>query len=145
MRSYTAWRRATSWFVAPDNESRVFEALRSLPDQAVNRLDPGDVERFSVVRVGDEIVVDLMKSGCGVDYADAIRDAVYREVEGVRIPFASPAILWRMKQTHREKDVADRFFLRKLLEAQGIRVEEKPPERREGLRGWLERVFGSSN
>jgi hypothetical protein len=33
--------------------------------------------------------VDLMKSGCGVDYAEAIKDAVHREINGVRIPFAS--------------------------------------------------------
>ena len=32
--------------------------------KAVNELDPGDVEKFIVVRVGDEILVDLMRSGC---------------------------------------------------------------------------------
>ena len=129
-----------------ENEQRVFEALRSLPDKAVDQLSPGDVERFTVVRVGDEVVVDLMKSGCGVDYADAIRDAVYREIEGVKIPFASPQTLWRMKQTHREKDIPDRLFLRKLLEAQGVRVEERvgaTVTRPEGLRAWLKRIFGA--
>jgi hypothetical protein len=60
---------------SPENEQRVFEALRSLPDKAVNELDPGDIEKFTVVRVGDDILVDLMKSGCGVDYAVAIKDA----------------------------------------------------------------------
>jgi len=127
-----------------ENEARVIKALMTLPDQAVREIKPGEVEEFGVVRVADEILVDLMKSGCGVDYADAIRDAVYREVEGVRIPFASPQTLWRMKQTHREKDIPDKLFLRQWLEARGISVEEKPPERREGLRRWLERVFGSS-
>ena len=131
---------------ASENERRVFEALRILPDKAVNHLDPGDVERFTVVRVADEIVVDLMKSGCGVDYAEAIRDVVYREVDGVRIPFASPKTLWRMKQTHREKDIPDRLFLRKLLEAQGIRLEplEEKTKKPEGLRQWLKGVFGTS-
>ena len=131
---------------ALENEQKIYEALRSLPDKAVNQLDPGDVERFNVVRVADEILVDLMKSGCGVDYAEAIKDAVYREIEGVRIPFASPLTLWRMKQTVREKDIPDRLFLRKLLEAQGIKVEEESPTRGtqpEGLRAWLRRVFGS--
>ena len=132
---------------APENERRVFEALRSLPDKAVDQLDPGDIERFTVVRVGDEILVDLMKSGCGVTYAEAIQDAVYREIEGVRIPFASPQTLWRMKQTHREKDIPDRLFLRQLLEAQGIKVEparEREPRQTQGLRGWLKRIFGAS-
>lgn len=131
---------------SPENEQRVFEALRSLPDKAVNELDPGDVEKFTVVRVGDEILVDLMKSGCGVDYAEAIKDAVWREIEGVKIPFASPATLWRMKQTRREKDIPDRIFLRRLLEAQGTRVQEtQPPRPPTGLRGWLQRTFGSSD
>lgn len=132
--------------ISPENERRVFEALRSLPDKAVNELDPGDIEKFTVVRVGDEICVDLMKSGCGVDYAEAIKDAVWREIEGVKIPFASPATLWRMKQTHREKDIPDRIFLRRLLEAQGIRVQESPPTAQpSGLRAWLRRVFGSAD
>lgn len=131
--------------VSLENESRVFAALRTLPDQAVNELDPGDIERFTVVRVADEILVDLMKSGCGVDYAEAIKDAVIREVNGVRIPFASPQTLWRMKQTHREKDIPDRLFLRQLLEAQGIKVEERQTVRGEGLRGWLKRTFGGSD
>ena len=128
-----------------ENESRVFEALRTLPDQAVNELDPGDIDRFTVVRVADEILVDLMKSGCGVDYAEAIKDAVVREINGVKIPFASPLTLWRMKQTHREKDIPDRLFLRQLLEAQGITVIAPKLEKPEGLRGWLNRVFGSSD
>lgn len=95
--------------------------------------------------MADEILVDLMKSGCGVDYAEAIKDAVIREVNGVRIPFASPQTLWRMKQTHREKDIPDRLFLRQMLEAQGIKVEERQTARPDGLRGWLKRTFGSSD
>ncbi len=130
--------------VSPENEARVFEALRSLPDKAVNELDPGDIARFTVVRVGDEILVDLMKSGCGVTYAEASKDAVHRVIHGVRIPFASPLTLWKMKQTHREKDIPDRLFLRQLLAAQGIEVEETPPQPRPtGLWAWLKRTFGA--
>ena len=114
-----------------------------LPDKAVDELDPGDVERFAVVRVGDEILVDLMKSGCGVDYAEAIKDAVHREINGVRIPFASPLTLWKMKQTHREMDIPDRMFLRQLLAAQGIQVEDTPPPQPStGFHAWLRRTFG---
>ena len=36
-------------------------------------------------------------------------------IKGVPIPFASPALLLRMKQTHREKDALDRQFLAELL------------------------------
>lgn len=125
-----------------ENETLVIKALMSLPDQAVREIKPGEVEEFGVVRVADEILVDLMKSGCGVDYAEAMRDVIHHEVNGVRIPFASPQTLWRMKQTHREKDIPDRLFLRRLLAAQGIIVEEKPLPPRGGLGGWLKRELG---
>ena len=37
------------------------------------------------------------------------------ELEGVRIPFATPTLLWRTKQTVRAKDELDRLFLSTLL------------------------------
>lgn len=108
-----------------ENEANVFEALRTLPDRAVDQLDPGDVEKFTVVRVADEIVVDLMKSASGIDYETAMGGVVMREVGGVMIPFASPELLWRMKRTtHREKDGLDLIFLRKLIEGAGGRIPE---------------------
>lgn len=125
-----------------ENEARVIQALLSLPDQAARQIKPGEVAQFTVVRVADEYLVDLMKTAGGVDFAEAARDAVWHEVEGVRIPFASPQTLWRMKQTRREKDIPDRLFLRKLLEAQGVQVEERAPQQRGRLRQWLERLFG---
>ena len=67
--------------VGPENEARVFRALESLPDQAVRELQPGEVARYSVVRVADEIVVDLMTSASGVAYADAAQGIVVHEVD----------------------------------------------------------------
>ena len=69
-----------------------------------------------VVRIADEFVVDLLKAACGVEYEEA-RDLIEEvELEGVRIfPFASPALLWRTKQTVRAKDELDRLFLSTLL------------------------------
>ena len=108
-----------------ENEAKVYVALEIFPDKAVRELDPGDVEKFTVVRVADEVVVDLMGSASGITFDEASRDILIREVEGVSIPFASPLLLWRMKcHTHREKDRGDLFFLRQLLESQGI----TPPE-----------------
>ncbi len=96
-----------------ENEARVYQALATLPDKAVRELEPGEVSRYTVVRICDEIVVDLMASASGIDYAEAVQDVVAREIDGVRIPFASPRMLWRMKKdTHREKDAPDLVFLR---------------------------------
>ena len=103
-----------------DNEARVYDALAYLPDQAVRELKPGEVSRYSVVRVADEIVVDLMQSASGIDYATAIQEAVTHEIDGVMIPFASPRLLWRMKRgSYRDKDMPDVHFLRLLLERSG--------------------------
>ena len=111
--------------ISPENEAKVFDALESLPDQVVKQLDPGDVAKYTVVRVADEIVVDLMQSACGIDYAEASKEIVVRQVEGVSIPFASPRLLWRMKvRTHRAKDAPDLVFLREYFKARG----ELPPE-----------------
>ncbi|MBN8422021.1 MAG: hypothetical protein J0L73_24105 [Verrucomicrobia bacterium] len=97
----------------PENEAKVFKSLEILPDKAVLHLEPGEVEKYTVVRVADEIVIDLMKSASGIDYAEASKETVIRVVQGVPIPFASPRLLWRMKKnTHREKDAADLIFLR---------------------------------
>lgn len=96
-----------------ENEAKVYRSLESLPDKAVLQLKPGEVSKYTVVRVADEIVVDLMKSASGIDYDEAVKDMVIREVQGVPIPFASPRLLWRMKKnTHREKDLGDLVFLR---------------------------------
>lgn len=108
-----------------ENEAKAYRALESLPDRAVLELDPGDVAKYTVVRVADEIMVDLMRSACGIDYAEASKDMIIRTVEGVPIPFASPRLLWRMKaKTHREKDAPDLVFLREYFKARG----EEPPE-----------------
>ena len=120
-----------------DNEARVIQGLLSLPDKAARELEPGEVAEYGVVRVGDEVLVDLMKSGCGVTYGDAIKDAVVFTIEGVPIPFASAQTLWRMKQTGRAKNIPDRLYLRQLLKAQGIEVDRLPRRTRshDGCKG----------
>ena len=108
-----------------ENEAKVFAALSTLPDNAVRELQPGELQQYNVIRVGDEILVDLMRSAGGIDYAEAAKDVVIRDVDGVPIPFASPRLLWRMKVvTHREKDAGDLVFLRHWFAERG----ETPPQ-----------------
>lgn len=101
-----------------DNLNRVRQALADLPDQAVRDMADDDLDRYAVVRVADEIVVDLMKAACGISF-DAAKDLVdVVTIEGVDIPFAKPTLLWRTKQTLRDKDRLDRVFLASLLREQ---------------------------
>jgi len=106
--------------VDAENEAKVFAALSTLPDNAVRELQPGELQQYNVIRVGDEILVDLMCSAGGIDYAEAAKHVVVRELDGVPIPFASARLLWRMKAvTHREKDFGDLVFLRQWFTEHG--------------------------
>lgn len=100
---------------SPENFAKVKAAMLKLPDGAVREVNPQDFEECLVVRVGDEFVVDLMRQACGIRYDEASREIVFAEIAGVRIPFANPQLLWRTKQTPREKDALDRTFLAELL------------------------------
>lgn len=107
-----------------ENEAMVFDALATLPDKAVRELQPGELQQYTVIRVADEILVDLMCAAGGIDYAEAASHVVVHDVGGVPIPFASPRLLWRMKViTHREKDAGDLVFLRYWFTERG----EQPP------------------
>lgn len=107
------------------NEALVYAALSTLPDGAARELTPGELAQYNVIRVADEILVDVMASAGGIEYAEAAGDVMVRDVDGVQIPFASPRLLWRMKiVTHREKDAGDLVFLRHWFAARG----ETPPD-----------------
>ncbi len=98
-----------------ENQERVLRALEILPDKAVREVKENDLDEYTVVRVADEIVVDLMLAACGVTYDDAANEIEMREVQGVAIPFASAKLLLRTKQTYRERDIPDRIFLEEKL------------------------------
>ena len=110
---------------ALENEAKVFEALATLPDGCVRELDAGDVGKFTVVRVADEVLVDLMAKASGFSYEEAKGRVHVRKLEGVKIPFANPDLLWRMKsRSLRPKDHGDLYFLRELFAAEG----RQPPD-----------------
>lgn len=96
-----------------ENQRKVIEALEILPHKAARELRGDDLREYVVVRVADEFLIDLMTSTCGVSYMEAETEIVWHEEQGVRIPYASPKLMWRMKQTVRDKDQLDRLFLSK--------------------------------
>lgn len=100
---------------SPANVALVKLGLGVLADNAVAEVNVGDVREFVVVRVADEIVVDLMGRACGLSYGDVAADAESRIIEGVTIPIASPAMLIRTKDTFRPQDEIDRGFLERVI------------------------------
>lgn len=98
-----------------ENVTRLKDALLYLPDQAVREIAPEEVAQYQVVRVADEIIVDLMHKACEVTYDHARAHIAHFNVGEVRIPFLTPALLLKTKMTLRAKDAEDRFFLEQLL------------------------------
>ena len=102
---------------APANVARVKLALRILEDHAADQVADEDVARYAVVRIADEVVVDLMARACSIDYETAARDAEVATIGGVDVPVASLETLIKTKETVRPSDHADRLFLEALLHA----------------------------
>ena len=97
------------------NQVLVKRALEILPDRAIRELGDEDIAEWVVVRVNDDITVDLMTEACGVRYEDAANGIEMETIDGVSIPFAGAELMLRMKQGTRDKDAADRSFLQQLI------------------------------
>lgn len=97
------------------NQEHIRTAMLHLSDKAIKDVQPDDLDAYNVIRVADEITIDLMKSACGIDYHHAKNFIVRKTIDDVEIPFASPELLVQLKQTGREKDKIDLLFLTELL------------------------------
>ena len=113
---------------SPENVTKVGRALAILPDRASLEVRPEDVREYAVVRINDEITIDLLANACGVSYEEAALGIEWQELDGVRIPFASARLLWQTKRTYREKDTLDRNFLEALMRQreEGVPDESGP-------------------
>jgi len=103
----------------PANVALVKQGLSVLADNAAADVADSDVRTFEVVRVVDEVIVDLMGRACGLTYQDIAADAEPMDLGGVVVPVASPASLIRTKNTYRPQDAMDRAYLEGVLRARG--------------------------
>ena len=53
---------------APENVARLKDALSILADNAARDIEPEDFSLYQVVRVADEVMVDLLSAACGVTW-----------------------------------------------------------------------------
>lgn len=97
-----------------DNIDRIKRALAVLPDNAACEVRSDEIDRYDVIRIADEVVVELMSKACGVTSQEAARDSDILELDGVEIPIAGIDTLIRTKRTVRPHDAADREFLEQL-------------------------------
>jgi hypothetical protein len=100
------------------NCQRVIDGLSGMEDGAARELTPKDILENVVVKVADEVEVDISTRAWKVTYADAIDSARESTVEGIRVPFLSLDSLISSKETYREQDVWDRTRLLELKRRQ---------------------------
>ncbi|HEY9421314.1 MAG TPA: hypothetical protein VIW92_07870 [Thermoanaerobaculia bacterium] len=101
------------------NIQAVKRAMAVLPDNAAALLMDNEILQYQVVRIADEIVVDLLGAACGISYSEAVEVGIDTfTIRDVQIPVASKELLIRTKNTIRESDAVDVRFLR-------LRIEEE--------------------
>jgi Nucleotidyl transferase of unknown function (DUF2204) len=101
-----------------DNYQRIIDALAELEDHAARELTLQDFEENVVIKVADEVEVDVSRRAWSVTYAEAIPHARQREISGVVVPYLSLRDLIASKRTYREQDRVDLARLNTLLDRQ---------------------------
>jgi len=96
------------------NCARVLAALSELEDHAAAELTPRDLLDNVVVKVADEVEVDVSIRAWKVTYQEAVADALETNIEGVRVPYLNLDWLIASKETYREQDQVDCHQLRLL-------------------------------
>jgi len=97
-----------------ENCRRVIQALAQLKDGAAAELTPRDLLDNVVVKIADEVEVDVSTQAWKVTYSDSVSSALEALVDGVRIPYLGLDALIASKETYREQDRLDLLRLREL-------------------------------
>ena len=98
-----------------ENHARVIAALSELEDHAAAELTPQDLIENVVVKVADEVEVDVSTRAWKVTYEEAAPRADRIVIAGVEIVYADLVTLIASKETYRDQDRIDVAQLRELL------------------------------
>lgn len=97
-----------------ENCKRVLAALSKLKDGAAKQLTPSELQQNVVVKIADEVEVDVSTHAWKVSFNDAAKDAREIVIDGIRVPYLGLDSLIASKETYREKDALDLSQLRHL-------------------------------
>jgi predicted nucleotidyltransferase len=90
-----------------ENHKRVIAALSELEDHAAAELTPEDFVKNVVVKIADEVEVDVSTRAWKVTYGEAKESALRRTIGGVEVPYVDLETLIRSKSTRRQQDRID--------------------------------------
>ena len=97
-----------------ENLKKVIAALSEMEDGAAKELTPRDFLENVIVKIADEVEVDVSRSAWKISYEDAIDSALRVEIDGVAVPYVDLKTLIATKETPRHQDQADLERLRRL-------------------------------
>src|SRR5213594_3437586 len=97
-----------------ENHARIIAALSELEDHAATELTPQDLAENIVVKIADEVEVDVSTRAWKVTYAEAIGPSLKAVIEGIEVPYVDLQTLIKSKSTPREQDKVDVQRLRSL-------------------------------
>ena len=101
-----------------ENHARIIAALSELEDHAAAELTPQDFVDNVVVKIADEVEVDVSTRAWKISYADAAPNSLTTTIQGVSIPYLDLKTLIETKRTLRDQDQVDIRHLLALLERQ---------------------------
>jgi hypothetical protein len=90
-----------------ENHACIIAALSELEDHAAAELTPQDLAENVVVKIADEVEVDVSTRAWRVSYADAIRTSLKTTIEGIEVPYLDLQTLIKSKSTERDQDKVD--------------------------------------
>lgn len=96
-----------------ENFQRVIDGLSRMADGAAAELTPQDFVENVVVKIADEVEVDVSTRAWKVSYAEALPNAQRLVINGVEVPYLSIEDLIRSKETYRDQDRVDVETLRR--------------------------------
>ncbi|MBP7585896.1 MAG: hypothetical protein KBA61_17760 [Spirochaetes bacterium] len=96
------------------NLEKAIAAIRELFPAVVDDIGVSDIRENVVLKVVDDIEVDLSVKAWTVDYSDAEPDILHAEIDGIDIPYLGIGTLIRSKETMREIDQWDIKVLREI-------------------------------
>ena len=99
-----------------ENLKKVIAALSEMEYGAAKELTPRDLLENVVVKIADEVEVDVSRSAWRISFNDAIDSALHVEIDGVDVPYVDLKTLIATKETPRERDRADIVELKRLLQ-----------------------------
>jgi hypothetical protein len=95
-----------------ENHKRIIAALSQMKHGFAAELTPQDFVDNIVVKIADDVEVDVSTRAWKVTFDEAQNSALHRMINGVEVPYVDLTTLIRSKSTHREQDQVDTERLR---------------------------------